>query len=346
MTQTDPRSIFPGFYTNPVIRALGTACRWTISGQLGDISDDDTDSKRKAPIDVRHLIAGCNPGCRHTGPLRGAFALDATCLMTLDELTDVLPNAANTAYYLQAQTDGLIVIDIEPECPPEIAAGLLQLPGIHYSELSMSGRGFHLLTSLPDNLHDFPQAVGKRVLRHVNGWYEILFDHWVTFTRSPVPEALTRQSRATTLPQFATVDDLYADLAATAKASHSASSIAISTEGDISAIPFAASIVDSTLTMAKERLRSPDQFANDTSRWEFSVLATLYNCMQQYVNTYSSLTDHIYTASDRAWLLYDAVRQTVPFRQKHTQTRNGRPFLLDRAAALIAEREAANTAQT
>ncbi|MGI8306977.1 hypothetical protein [Saccharopolyspora hattusasensis] len=341
MTPADPRAWFPAFYDNPAIRALATACRWTISGRLGELDPDDEDSGRKAPIDVRHLINGCNPGCRHIGPLRGAFALDDTCLLTLDELTAALPNAANAAYYLQSQIDGLVVIDIESDCPPWIATDLLRLPGILYSELSMSGRGFHLVLLIPQNFHDFPVAAGKRVLQEEHGWYEILLDHWCTFTRTPVPDRIVDRVAAVSGPaQFASIEELYAELAAKVRPSANISATAVGTGGEMPDIAHADRIVEQTLAASRDRMRSPEHFGHDLSRWEFSILGTLYHGMQTSLRTYRTLGME-YSAGDQAWLLYRAALDVIPSRQKHGQLRNSRPFLLDRAAALVAEREAA-----
>lgn len=342
MTSPDPRAWFPQFYDNPAIRALATACRWTISGQLGEL--DDEDSGRKAPIDVRHLLDGCNAGCRHVGPLRGAFALDSTCLLTLEDLTGALPNAANAAFYLQAQADGLIVIDVEPGCPPDVAADILRLPGILYSELSMSGKGFHLIASLPENLHDFPVAAGKRVLREEHGWYEILLDHWCTFTRSPVPDRIVKHVAALPAPsRFSTVEDLYADLAAKARPSLSVSATEVGTDGEMPDIPYAQAIIKQTLAGSLDRLKTPEDFDNDFSRWEFSVLGVLYTGMQLPLRTYRSFGAE-FSIGDQAWLLYQTSLKVIKPRPKHSQMRNGRPFLLDRAAALVAAREASAAA--
>lgn len=342
MTVVDPRAIFPSFYDNPAIRALATACRWTISGRLGEL--DDEDSGRKAPIDVRHLLDGCNPGCRHAGPLRGAFALDDTCLLTLDELTRALPNAANAAYYLQAQSDGLIVIDVEPGCPPDVAADILRLPGISYSELSMSGRGFHLVAPLPANLHDFPVAAEKRVLREEHGWYEILLDHWCTFTRNPVTDRIRDHVAALPdPPRFSSVEDLYAQLAEKAKPSLTVSATAVGTDGEMPDIPYAKAIVEQTLAGSRDRLKTLEDFDHDHSRWEFSVLGVLYTGMQLPLRTYRSFGAE-FSVGDEAWLLYKASLDVIEPRPKHSQMRNGRPFLLDRAAALVAVREASAAA--
>lgn len=347
-TADDPRLWFPDFYENSAIRALADAYRWTISGQLDIEVNPETgevnESARKVPIDIRHLLDGCNIGCRHEAPLRGAWAIDSTCLVTLDELTTRIPQAANTAFYLQAQTDGLMVLDIEPGCPPAIAAELLRLPGTLYSELSMSGRGFHLVAPLPSNFHDFPIATEKRVLREKNGYYEILLDHWVTFTREPVSQAIVDHVAQRPAPEhFTSYEELYASLAEHARQSSSGSASEIHTDDEMPEIPFRSEIVDQTLLYAKDQLRSLDDFDNDYSRWEFSVLASLYGWIMTQLREYSSMGIE-YSSSDKAWLLYSAATKTIPWRSKHGQRRNGRPFLLDRAAALVADREASAAA--
>jgi hypothetical protein len=327
-TPADPRGWFPQFYDNPAIRALATAHRWTVSGQIGEDSEE-----RKAPIDLRELIDHSR--------VRGAWNIGPACLTDLDELTYALPGASNAAFYLQAQTDGLVVVDIEPDCPPEISADLLRLSGILYSELSMSGQGFHLIAPVPVNLHDFPVAAGKRVLRQEHGWYEILLDHWVTFTRFPVPDRIIDQvATIPGPPRFAAIEELYAELAAKARETPSVSATAVHTGGAAPDIPHAAEIIERTLASARDRLRDPSAFGHDMSRWEFSVLGMLYRWMQIPLGTYSAFGVR-YSATDRTWLLYRAALGVIPARPKHKQLRNGRPFLLDRAAALVADRDAA-----
>ncbi|MGW2986415.1 hypothetical protein [Streptomyces goshikiensis] len=342
MTPADPHTWFPQFYGNAAIRALASACRWTISGQIGEEAPGDPTKppKRKAPIDVRHLLDGCTPSCQHGGPLRGAFAQDETCLLTLDELTTAIPNAANTAFYIQAQTDGLLVLDIEADCPPGVATDLLRLSGILYSELSMSGRGFHLVMPLPKNFHDFPIAAGKRVLREEHGWYELLLDHWLTFTRQPVPDRIVvHVDAAISAPAFVSIEDLYAQLAVNASKSSGASASAVDTSEDMPGIPYSQIIVEQTLAVAHHQLREPGDFNHDMSRWEFSVLASLHGWMRTQLRAYGALGVE-YSTSDAAWLLYKAALEVIPARPKHSERRNGRPFLLDRAAALVADREA------
>lgn len=248
---------FLGFYGNPAIGTLADAARWTVSGRLGDPGGTG-----KVPIDMRALL--------DIGRVRGAWTIGEECLVTLRELTERLPDAANHAFYLRAQTDGLMVVDIEPDCPAEIAANLLGLPGLIYTETSMSGRGYHLMTALPENFYDHAVASSKRVLREEHGWYELLLDHWVTFTRRPVAKSgvAARAIDIASAP-FASLEEVYASLAS--KASSSACVMGVPTGVECREIKGGQQIVERTLEAARPRLKRLDDFADDHSRWEFSI---------------------------------------------------------------------------
>lgn len=317
---------FPDFYGNTAIRMLGEAVRWTVSGRLGE----DAGGKGKAPIDMRALL--------DLGRVRGAWTTGEECLVTLGELTTRLPDAANHAFYLQAHTDGLMVIDVEPNCPTDIVANLLALPGLIYTETSMSGHGYHLLAALPENFYDHTVASSKRVLREEHGWYELLLYHWVTFTRRPIGEAVIERAQETdhTLAPFVSLEDVYASLAS--KAQPNSSAAVVPTGNGAPEIKGGRHIVERTLEAARPRLKRLDDFAHDHSRWEFSVLGTLFREMRQHLVVVGFLRRRTYSADDQAWLLYQAAVQAIPGRAKHHERRNGRPFLLDRAAAMVATR--------
>lgn len=322
----DPRDVFPHFYDNPAIRTrLAGSSRWTVSGQIGD---DPT--QRKAPINIRELLT--------SGRLRGAWSADETCLLTLDELTARLPNAANCAFHLRAQVDALMMIDIEPGCPVGIAADLIDAlaPETLYAEMSMSGHGYHLLVRTPSNFWDFTNASCKKVLREEHGWYEILLEHWITFTRRELVRPTNTAPTGHGLPRFSTVAGLYADLARNARANGPSSS-SIEVALDVPDIPAAGEIVEQAVQGYVPRPLS--DFHDDTSRWEFSIMNGLYPRVMQAITLQITVNRFSYSVSDRVWLLFLAAGRVLPAREKHREARNNRPFLLDRAAALVADRE-------
>lgn len=316
MSHTDPRSAYPAFYENPIIMAISDAARWTVS------------DNEKVPIDMRALL--------DRGLIWGAREISETCLVTLDEMTDKLPQAANNAYYLRAQTDGFLVLDIEKTCPPEVAAELLKIPAM-YVETSMSGRGYHLVLPLPANFWAYPIATGKRVLKEQHGWYEILLDHWVTFTRNVIP--------ATALPQpdlsGNAWEDLYETLASNAVE-------APTVEFDIAMERPDIVRLDQIIELMTRRGldKGLDDFHGDYSRFEFSTLGTLYNRLRPILVAIKDAEPGAdFDASAKSWLLYEAATRLLPPRGKHDEIRNGMPLLLNAAAELVALRlGAANAA--
>lgn len=308
-TPQDPHAAFPEFYTNPIISAIADEPRWTVS------------DNEKVPINMRELMS--------TGRLWGAHEISSECLITLGEMTSFLPSAANNAFYLRAQTDGFLVLDIEKTCPPEVAKKLLSIPSL-YSEYSMSGKGYHQILPLPANFWDYPIATGKRVLQKENGWYEILLDHWVTFTREVVP--------ASELPQqnFApgAWEEIYAELAQEAIETPE-SEFDISTERPD--IPRVQQILD--LMTRRPLEKTLEDFNADYSRFEFSTLGVLYNRLGPILVAIEDVEPGaVFDESAKSWLIYEAAIQMLPNREKHDEVRNGMPLLLNAAVALVARR--------
>ena len=322
----DPRDHYPHFYENRLVKRLAGTQRWTISGQIG--SDDA--QQRKAPLDLRHFL--------QTGRVRGAWATDARTCVDLDHMAAVMPMATNAAFFLKAGLDTVMVIDVEKECPPEIAAALLRLPEIEYRETSMSGLGFHLLLPLPDAFLSGPHAgavANALVLREKHGWYEILLEHWVTFTRHPVPPdspaLLTEPSNE---PQFASAAALLDHLASLRTASTNPAASTIQVQLVQPEIPGLDDVVTQALVNFQPKKLSA--FDNDLSRWEFSTLSLLNSRLGHALQSATYEHNHDYTDEERAWLLYHAAQHVIPHRDKHDQSRNGRPFLLDRAISAVA----------
>lgn len=309
MSHTDPRVAYPGFYENPIISAIADVERWTVS------------DNEKVPINMRELL--------DRGRIWGAHEITSECLVTLDEMTERLPLAANNAFYLRAQTDGFLVLDIEKTCPPHIAAKLLTIPAL-YAERSMSGKGYHLVLPLPTNFWDYPIATGKRVLKEEHGWYEILLDHWVTFTRNVMP--------AGDLPAPDLASDgwaeLYAKLAGDAVEAPT-SEFDVSTERP--EIVRADQIIELMTRRGLEKCL--DDFNGDSSRFEFSSLGTLYNRLSPILVAIKDAEPAAeFDASAKSWLIYEAAAKLLPHRDKHDEIRNGMPLLLNAAVSLVARR--------
>lgn len=305
---------YPDFVQNPVITALAGASRWTVS------------DKNKRPIDMQEFImSGRNV-------LRGASAADATCLVTLPELQNALPHATNAAFFLRAQVDGIMIIDIEKTCPPHVRDELLRLPAL-YRERSMSGIGRHLVMPLPTNLHEFPDAIGKTKLQEEHGWWEILIEHYITFTRNTAGLTLEHP----TGHNQTSWEDTYASLATSAVKTQSADILDVDVDRP-DPLPDQDALLDKMLAMPYRK--TLDDFRGDHSRYEFGLLGYLYGRLDTLLQT-TQFTPFAASASSahKAWMLYEAISQTIEHRPKHDELRRGTPLLLERASQIIALRD-------
>ncbi len=315
---------YPEFVNNPTIQALGHECRWTISSmQPIDTVNYKTGKLYtlpvKSPIDVRELTRAMN--------VRGAFRTSEDCLMTLEELNHHFERATNNAFYVSAQIDEVVVLDIEPKCPPEIRDELLALPAL-YRELSMSGRGYHLVMPLPENFDDFPVATGKKKVQEEHGWYEVLITHWVTFTRTPVP-----QSHLDAAAPGRSWEQVYASLAATAVETIRSD---IQLDEEMPELPHFERIMDVMTRLPYKK--SVDDFHGDRSRWEYGYLGHMYNTLCSLMQANLIKEAHDWSNSDLTWLLYCAGVRVLPARDKHLTLRSGVPYLRYVAASMVAQR--------
>ena len=339
------------FYQTPTIRELSGLKRWTVS------------TKYKMPVDVVALQTNTKgltcPRCgiRGCNTVHGAQPAHVDeQLMTLDALGRFLPDATNVALHLDARTTGYLLLDIEADCPEPIADQLLRLatgnaaggPRSLYSEISSSGKGYHLLMPLPDNIDDFPSAIHRVKIQHPKRWFEVLVHHWTTFTRVPIPPERLAKASAEPLGDHLTWEGLFADLVALAPGG----SYTAASGGVDDAV--AATVRDTELTETMHRAADEAEAAHrqgyakdlgadfdfDRSRWEFSVLTDLaYRAHRALADTQliAWVLDPVgpVPAPDAAsvlTVLYELAGRVLPARSKHDGTRRGLPYLLYRSA--------------
>lgn len=327
----DPRLVFPNFYGNEIItHVLGPRAIWTVS-----------DPTSKMPIDIRHLLDGCS-GCTHPGPVRGAWARDERVLVTLDELTAGLPTASNCAMFVDAPSQGCVVLDIEKTCPADVRDQLLAI-GALYAETSLSGKGYHLLLPLPASFNELPVAANKAVLKGPHGWWEILqANHFVTYTRNPVPT-----------PVSTTVDQNLWDRVWRSVAEEINNAPIVTYDGiDIDERPqheWYDSVLQTLITRSRFFGRTLDNFEFDHSRYEWAYAQYIYNnLLQLRVSPHEiglpsgnsvRMNSIIVDETTASWLIYETLDHYLEHRPKHDETRSGMPLLLNLATRVVVARE-------
>lgn len=285
-------SNFPEFYNHPIIKQLENNKKWTFS---------DAD---KRPIDMFEL--------KTFGKIVGAQFTDEKSLMDLNELISLLPEIPNHAYYLDSMTDDIVMLDIESKCPDDIKEKLLMLPYL-YGETSLSGQGYHLIFKLPKCISKYPIAQKKIVFKEEHGYYEILLNHWVTFTRNMLPPSTHQNNH---------FEKLFESMASKQKEVIRSN---FNVDTDKPDIPDEDEII--SIMNLKPYAKTPEDFNYDTSRFEFGYTGFM-NYRMEVVLKIDRFRKHKYTESEKVWLLYEAVKTNIPYRDKHEETRNNMPWLM------------------
>lgn len=296
-TAEETRALFPDFYNNPVIQHLGKTPYWTVT-QTTTKMPVALSSLRSDFFDVKHEIYGVKP--TRLG--------EPWVTETLDTYTELLPYAANAAFYLNAVKSGYIVIDIEPSATQETRERLLQLPWL-YAETSMSGKGIHLIVPFPEQLaKDFPVACTKPAIKSPDKTWEALILHWVTFTRNPLPFDAKPGDR-----------DVYETLAPLAKAaSKSVPKLSFDELPALSSIPTAKAIIEH---MEQQPFaRSLASYHNDYSSYEFAVAVYYAHMLVNLRLKHKDYTGPL-TREDMVAIIVRIFLDTMEYREKWEQPR-------------------------
>ena len=313
MSDLDCRTIFKHFYDNPVIKALADKPKWTVS---------DSD---KRPIDMYDL--------KNRGVVHGALTNKGyNPYVTLNELCDFLPNASNNAFFLDSLEDDIVVLDIEPICPKELRSKLLKLP-FEYAEISMSGKGIHMIFKLPKHILDeYPVVRERTYMREENGYYEILLQHMVTFTRRAV-------GRSKTPDGIEAFEKLFTDLARNAKQAPKVDVATINQQA-IASIPYFDALCN--VLKYQDYKKKPEDFFNkdkskiDYSAYEFAISGFYYRKLMKCLPN-RKYKEHTYNDAEISLIIYTIIKDKVDHRAKHDESRKGMPWLLYVVATFVAK---------
>ncbi|PAE87769.1 hypothetical protein [Shouchella clausii] len=325
------------FIQNPLIRHLADDPYWTVS-------DDN-----KRPVNARLLL--------DTGKVYNVKFDREWPLVTLLDL-DADPNlqAVNRAYRLRARENRVIAIDIEPNAPEHMKQEALEFPA-HFTELSKNG-GIHLLIRVPDDLINqenqymfdelsvFKEPVPKPedpTEKPRGAYFEVLFnDHFVTFTKRMLidkpcvdynqnPEA--KNKLAHFLEGIVQMDKQRKKDRELAKQYRIGIMKSIINEEKEKAIESFISIKPFEEAKEQAESRNVSDFGGDSSRYEMSVANGLaFHTIRLHKLAKDTLSfkqvAEALTEQDLAYAIYMLLKEIVPYREKHDETRDGLPWLL------------------
>jgi hypothetical protein len=299
--------MFEAFYGNPVIQRLSYEKRWTIS------------DNNKVPIDMTDLLASNGQA------IHGALTRKEghNPFVDLHTLMKNIPNAANNAYSLDAKTDGILILDIEPKCPKAIAEKLLQLPAL-YGEFSLSGKGYHLIFPIPKEYEDVYSCCVA--VKEEHGYYEFLCNHCITFTRNIIPAGFTPNIGQGSYEDFVKV---WCELASKVDLTQKDSVVDImSEEEDTEWTDYIQKILQSD---EKAYKKTPSDFGDDMSRYEHGYTGHVYFVLLNILKRLKVF----YTKSEMIWEVYRATSELIPYRDKHDTIHDRMPWLLYQASVIV-----------
>ena len=299
------------FYEDNFIKTIADMKLWTIS------------DNKKIPIHMGKLMSESRSA--------GANPYDPTSFVSLYELynfylTTLNSYPPNHAFYLDAIEHGFCVLDIEPKCPDDIKQKLLNLP-YKYGELSLSGKGYHLVFDLPiEILNEYPIVYQKVAMKEEHGYYEILLNHFCTFTGNMIDKS--NQSNPDGFKE------LFKELAVIQKDT-SAADIDIQEINTVNT-NMSDQILMLLNTATKQYHKTLADFYNDHSKYEFAFIAFLNYKLNMILKVQAVKNENNeYSDSEKAWFLWQTAINYLKPRAKHKETRDNLPWLLYLARKVI-----------
>lgn len=316
----DTRKLYPEFFANPAIQALSGLPIWTVS------------DKDKCPINITAYMRE-----KKLLNKRTEQALGYNPLATLHEVADAIPNSTNFTVYLDAGDPDrpYVMLDVEPSCPEPLKERFLHLPFV-YGEVSMSGKGYHLLFPSPDDLFKkYPNAATRQALFPEGRPYEILVAHPVTLTRRIVKP----KEPVDPLEEFRNIFEALAAVAVPPNSIKS-SGKEIDFEADVASIPNYRILA---LVMKGQPYRkTPADFPKadgtpDHSSYEYGMAASRFHVLHKVLPEWK-FRGHEYTHDEIVLLIYSYLKENAIGRPKHATSRYGMPWLCYIADTIVARK--------
>lgn len=300
------------FQNEPFIQTIKNNYKWTIS------------DKDKRPIDFYKLI--------DEGLIVGAQKRDQSTLTTLETLHTYIPNAANYAYYLDAIVDNFVILDIESTCPQDLRDKFLKMNYL-YAEPSMSGKGLHLVFKLPLSIYNYPGAIARPAIQEEHKYYEILINHFVTFTGNPLPLCQNPTEN---------FDELFNQMAEPYKFIQERHDVEIEQLDEKPDHPCIDIVLDKLFDLAKNYKKTKNNFKDDTgrndlNRYEFGTMVWIDGLMQTCLKRPSIACYRPFTEDEQAYIIVQVAKEIIPYREKHNTKRNGLPWLWYLAREVMAK---------
>lgn len=289
------------FLTHDVIKKLAKNKKWTVS------------TNDKIPIDIVELV--------NNNKLMGAHFQDERSLTDLEFIAKTFDFNCGYTYFLSQRNDKYIILDIEPICPDHIKEYLLKLPYI-YGEISKSGKGYHLIFNRPKCFNEFTDIIMKPAFIHQKRSFEILLNHYVTFTGNMLPKQKNRLSQN----EF---EKFFSEFA---KKQPKPSKITINFDDSIESIPNFDLIMNLMDNIEYDRSPNEEYFlkadrTTDWSKYEYNYASFLHWKLDNICNT-AIVQKNPLNEQQKAYIVYKTLTEKLNERNKHNSQRNNMPFLL------------------
>lgn len=252
--------------------------------------------------------------------------------LLVDCLADKNLEPNNLACFLDTIITNYAVIDIEPKCPDVIKEKFLNLKDdcIKYKEVSLSGKGIHLFIEITNETFEkYPILLEKTVIKEKHGWYELLLSHYVTFTMKEIESySDIEKYDEEYIDVYSSIDDILEYLTSTTKITNSESiDIEILTDENVENLPGYNRLYSLGLDKIKEYTKTPEDFSNDMSRYEFGIASYLMYNLKNMTNISYVKIKHEYTNDEIIYIGYKILTETLTPRKKHKQKREKLPWL-------------------